>query len=90
MKFEFSIEELERVAKAKGWDYEITHSTFRVHFGFSYGRGNWHWFRSWNDETKGFTFDHSYSQINGSTKRGLNQEWAVRERLTKELEKLNK
>lgn len=75
--------------KKKGWCFEVnvdTKTDFKK-IGFTYGKNNWHWF-TWFPLSSGkefLDFDHSYSQVNGKTKRGYRHRKAVLKSVQKKL-----
>lgn len=53
--------------------HDIDDSGFKK-IGFTYGRHVWHWVKWTTLISTGeeyFSFDHSYSQVNGKTKKGV-------------------
>lgn len=88
---EVTIIELRTAAKNKAeWTLEVQEPADTKDgnrwFGITFGKHNWHWFKQWLDhegkpmmesDKYKVDFDHSYSQINGETKRGFTHGYNV-------------
>lgn len=75
--------------KGKGLPFEV-HDVPETGFkkiGVNYGKGSWHWF-TWFTLSNGIEyldFDHTYSQINGKTKKGLRHRMAMHRSIERKL-----
>ena len=78
-----ALDQLAEALKSKGCDIEINDiedSLYKKQIGIRYPKQHtYHWFQVWNDD-KGqahFSFQQSYSQITGTTKKSFNAGYRV-------------